>query len=817
MNIERVLNGLDQLFSQHRIGDVEQYLINNMDIAKEEPDMYSYITLLNEMIGFCRDTSQYEKAVSYCKLVEQEIENQNLEGSVAHATTLLNIANAYRAASLLEESMENYKKVYPIYDAVLDKTDFRYASLNNNLSLLYQEMGDYERACECLNRALEIVALYPEARIELAVTHTNLAMSLLKLKREQEAESHLNDAFIIFEKDEDKDYHYSAALSAMSELQYKKGNIDKAIEYGEHALVEIEKNVGRTKAYEVVQQNLAKMKTEMANQTEQKPGDNAGNKSAEPIERQKGIELCRAYYNTYKSDFLQGFEEYKAYMAFGLVGDGSDCLGFDDKFSRDHDFGPGFCVFIPEELYGIIGDRLEIAYEELPKEFMGYTRKPTKQGENRIGVRTIEGFYQEYIGVAGVPQTDEQWLTFPPERFRAAISGEIFDDYNGEFTRIRKELKQYYPESIRIRMLANELSMMAQTGQYNYERMLKRGQKVTAQIILGKYMEHTMNVVYLLNKEFAPFYKWKHAAMTNLLILPEVMDILNAISDMEYGDERIPLVIEMIAKLVVNELLNQKLTDTQELYLDHQAHRVLELGNVTKDVKFNGQKRDNSCGAENMQIDRKGTGSDMEKIRLIEKLITLEWEAFDKVDNEGGRADCQDDYKTFSIMRKSQYLAWTEEMIKSFIMDFETANEKGINLIAQKYGYMMESTAPQRFQVIKKQLMPVSEEKRAIIEQIVAIQVGFMEEFASAYPLSAGNARSIHTSEDHLYNTSYETYLRGELMTYSDETLMLYGRFVVEKAQNNENLAKQIMNETAILYGYDSVDDLEMKLKKALE
>lgn len=210
------------------------------------------------------------------------------------------------------------------------------------------------------------------------------------------------------------------------------------------------------------------------------------------------------------------------------------------------------------------------------------------------------------------------------------------------------------------------------------------------------------------------------------------------------------------------------------------------------------------------------TERNTEKNALIENIIALEWAAFDKVDNEGGRADCQDDFKTFSIMRKSQYRTWTKEMIQSFIEDFENANKKEINLIAQKYGYMMESTAPDRFAAIKEQLMPVSEEKRAIIEQIVSIQVGFMEAFATSYPLSADNARSIHTKDDNLYNTSYETYLRGELMTYSDETLMLYGRFIVEKARNNENLAKQIMNETAVLYGYASVDELEEKLKAVL-
>lgn len=595
MEVQGVLQGLDQLFASHRIGDVESYLITHMEQAKEEEDFHCYITLLNEMIGFCRDTSQYEKAVSYCKLVEQEIRNQHLEGSVAHATTLLNIANAYRAASLLEESMENYNKVFPIYDKVLEKTDFRYASLYNNLSLLYQEMNDYEKACECLQSALGIVTLYEEARIELAVTHTNLAMSLLKLGKDKEAEEHLKTAFAIFEEDEDKDYHYSAALSAMSQLQYKQGDIESAIFYGEQALVEIERNVGRTKAYEVVLENISKMKEELKKQRipsnekidtkedktqdmllEKATGNVTQNEIQESNSMLKGMELCKAYYEAYKEDFLKDFQQYKQYMAFGLLGDGSDCLGLDDEHSQDHDYGPGFCVFIPEKLYDTIGKELEQAYNGLPKEFMGYTRTTTNQGMKRVGVKTIEAFYREYIGVPDIPQTEGEWLLALPERFRAATSGEIFDDYYGEFTRIQEGLKQFYPEYLYKKMLANELSMMAQTGQYNYGRMLSRGEKVTVQYILAKYMEHTMNVVYLLNKEYPPFYKWKHKAMTNLPILPEIMDILNAIADMEYGDERIPLVIEIIAKLIVEELKKQKLTTKEELYLDGQAHEILK-------------------------------------------------------------------------------------------------------------------------------------------------------------------------------------------------------------------------------------------------
>ena len=124
----------------------------------------------------------------------------------------------------------------------------------------------------------------------------------------------------------------------------------------------------------------------------------------------------------------------------------------------------------------------------------------------------------------------------------------------------------------------------------------------------------------------------------------------------------------------------------------------------------------------------------------------------------------------------------------------------------------MESTAPVQFLEIKDSLPKLPEVKKEIIEEIVKIQVGWMEEFAKEYPKAAENARSIHSSEDNMYNTSYETYLRGELSTYSDQTLDLYGRFVADVWKDGKNLAKIIMENTAKLYGYTSLEDLEGKL-----
>lgn len=200
------------------------------------------------------------------------------------------------------------------------------------------------------------------------------------------------------------------------------------------------------------------------------------------------------------------------------------------------------------------------------------------------------------------------------------------------------------------------------------------------------------------------------------------------------------------------------------------------------------------------------------KNELIDKIVKLEWEAFDKVINEGGRAGCQDDWITFSIMRKSQYMLWSTQMLESFIDDFERAAAAGWNLITEKYGRMEESTAPEEYAKIKDILPPISEDKKQIIEAIVAIQVDMMEEFAKLYPKAAYQARSIHTSEDNPYNTSYETYLRGEISTYSDRTLELYGRFVAQCAQDRINIAQRTIENSAHMYGYESVVELESKL-----
>lgn len=777
MDINEILQQLDHLFATHQIDQVEPFLLEKMDEARLIKDFGAQITLYNELIGHYREMGEGEKSMISSRQVLELMDDLGLQGTIDYATTLLNVANACRAAGLLRESMIYYQKVKEIYEGELAETDFRYASLYNNMSLLFQEMGDFESACDCLMRALSIVTLYEEARIEAAVTYTNLAASELKLGRVHDAIDHLQKAFSIFEMDEEKDYHYSGALSAMGEAQYLAGNLEESARYYKLALREIERNMGRNKAYEITLQNLNAVTVKMGQLPE--AAENFGN----------GMELCEAFYREYGIPMIrENFPQYENMIAVGLVGEGSECFGYDDEVSRDHDFGPGFCMWLTDQVYDEIGEKLQEAYEQLPSTYMGVTRFATAKAQKRVGVFRIGDFYESLIGLRDVPTTQNQWLFLEDYRLAAAVNGKVFRDDLGEFTRIRKGILHHYPEEVRLKKIARQAALMAQSGQYNYSRMFGRGETVTAAVALSEFMKHTMSMVYLLNRTFAPFYKWMHRGMRDLAILPEIGDILNALVDFPKGDERIPQTIEIIVALIIAEMKKQGLTSGEDNYLDHHTDQILG------------------------RIPQKEIVDDSFKSALINELVTLEWEAFDKVENEGGRADCQDDWNTFSIMRKSQYLTWDEQMLKSYISDFRHANDWGWNLITEKYGRMMESTAPDRYAGIKDSLPELSEMKKEIREEIIKIQVDWMEEFAQKYPKAAGNARSIHTSEDTPFNTSYETYLRGELSTYSDQTLDLYGRFITRLCRENKNLAEMTMENTALLYGYSSLEDLESKL-----
>ena len=85
------------------------------------------------------------------------------------------------------------------------------------------------------------------------------------------------------------------------------------------------------------------------------------------MDQWNGLKIAEEFYNEYGKPMLEEkFPDYLNMIAAGLAGQGSECFGYDDAVSRDHDYAPGFCIWIPEFVNKKIGDELQQAYDALP-------------------------------------------------------------------------------------------------------------------------------------------------------------------------------------------------------------------------------------------------------------------------------------------------------------------------------------------------------------------------------------------------------------------------------------------------------------------
>lgn len=819
--MEHLTEQVDKLFAENKGAEAQKLLEEALQEAYDSNHLVEAVPILNELIGYCRETSLVEQSYAYAEKVQEILQKLGLEGTLPHATTLLNIANAYRAGGRLEDSLQKYEEVARIYTILLEMDDMLWASFYNNLSLLYQEMGRFDLAKESLLKALSIVVQKKDTIFEQAVTYTNLANTCLQLGQGDEAEKYFTGAILLFERHNMSGAHYCAALSALGTYHYQKKEYFKAEEYFTKAMLGIEESLGRNEFYERMKDNVQICKEAM--QALQEPvlceenraeaenamlakreamspadlltkvektlqarwqGEKADNKDAV-----SGLTLCKEYYvECFKPMLEAKFPQYTDKIAVGLVGEGSDCFGYDDELSRDHDWGPSLLLWVTDEVYEEIGEALEEAYDKLPKEYQGYVYKESWQGKNRRGVHRIGGFYRNLLGAENCPKDDEEWTTenikweaIEDSRLAAAVNGEVFTDAEGVFSTIRQVLKNGYPESIQYLKIAESAARFSQAAQYNYARVLKRGDIVTAQMMLADGMREAMKLLYYAAGEYPPHDKWLFRGLQEKQEYAQILGFIEK-ALVTSGDKE--LLLEKLGEALAQLLYRKGYISDVDGFLQEHVNELLFKASVAE-----------------------------ERVEdLAERIARTEFEAFDKVKNQGGRAGCQDDWFTFSIMRKSQYLTWNRSMLLQYLYDFTREYTKGHNLIEEKYGRMMESTAPAEYEKMKAHFPVLSEEKKQIIERIVGIQVKWMEEFAAEYPKLAGNARSIHTYEDHAFNTSYETYLRGELGTYSDKMLELYGRYIVEYAQKEKNLAKDIMEHSVLMYGYEGLDDAEAGL-----
>ena len=230
----------------------------------------------------------------------------------------------------------------------------------------------------------------------------------------------------------------------------------------------------------------------------------------------KGLEEARKFYEEAGAEMIsRNFGDFENRIAVGLVGHGSECFGFDDQTSRDHDFETGGCIWLTKDDEEKIGFRLMRAYDKLVKSVNG--ERADRVVENGFqGVFVTGDFYRRYTGCDGAPKTWQDWLYTNSAYFAEATNGEVFRDDLGEFTKIRNEILHGMPEDVRIKKIGSCALKAAQSGQYNYARCLAHGEEGAAMLALCEFVTNAIELAFLLNRKHCPYYKWALRSMDGL-------------------------------------------------------------------------------------------------------------------------------------------------------------------------------------------------------------------------------------------------------------------------------------------------------------
>ncbi|WP_370696076.1 DUF4037 domain-containing protein [Bifidobacterium aesculapii] len=724
-DVNQFLAGLDAIFDAHDAATkAGPYLQQAAIDAENAGDEAGLLTVLNETMGFYRSQGLHKENQW---IVQRAIElalHMGLEGSEAWATTLINCATAMRAAKHYDQSEDLYQQALACAERTFDPKDRRLAALHNNLSMLYSETNRTPKAEQELREALRIMessSVNPDEDIDVASSHTNLALVLLEEGKLEGADWHAEKALEIYAAGHlEHSAHFASALAGLAQVRYAEHRYGDAAAHYRRALAVIEECYGRnTDYYRVTAANLAEAERKAGDDTTVRASSDASTPSsssdatapsdhsatgeaatdrgiagtaprthaagdAAPAHTLSGLKLAKAYWEEVGRPMIEAkYPEYVGRIAVGLVGHGSECYGFDDGYSHDHDFGPRFCLWLTDEDYAAIGARLQADYDALPRDFRGFVRPsadadeptthiatgsasnvasgvsavaphgtssvshdvsrngktvsrnvsredgdanaavkadadgdtasdtaaspltPRAQGAfRRDGVFRIGDFFESLTGYRKAPAQDapHEWMMLDEATLATATNGQVFADPLGAFSKTRQGFKDM-PEDVRLALISKRLGMIAQAGQYNLPRSLKRGDAAAAWLSISEFANAASSLVFLINKPmiagYAPYYKWRFAALRKLSggmfarlgdVCGELETVMRLASAACYGGagfgeggkgsapaaDAIERAVEHVAASVVKELAREGLTRSDETFLEWQRPYVEE-------------------------------------------------------------------------------------------------------------------------------------------------------------------------------------------------------------------------------------------------
>lgn len=220
----------------------------------------------------------------------------------------------------------------------------------------------------------------------------------------------------------------------------------------------------------------------------------------------KGLELVE---NNFYNNILPILREYDIKISAGLIGYGSECYGFDDEYSKDHDFSAMPCIWLTNEDYEKYGQELK---KRIYDDF--YEKTKTVWSGDRRGILNIDDYIFSFLGRKRAPEKDEEFLEIPEYLLSSFTNGKIFIDEIGIITKVRKDV-EYYPRDVRFNRIATRCMTASREGLYNYERCLKRNDFVASNQALSKFIEETIELYFLIYKKYCPYYKWYHKMLAS--------------------------------------------------------------------------------------------------------------------------------------------------------------------------------------------------------------------------------------------------------------------------------------------------------------
>lgn len=256
----------------------------------------------------------------------------------------------------------------------------------------------------------------------------------------------------------------------------------------------------------------------------------------------KGIEIIENYFYEKVLPIIK--ENFDVKIAAGIIGYGSECYGFDDHLSRDHDFTSMPCIWLSHDDFVRYGKDMQEKLNELEDIF---DSEKTNWFNGRRGILDIDEYIYSFLGSEDGPDSIEDFRNIPTYLLSAFTNGKIFIDEFGKITSIREKVKKY-PKDIKYNMIATRCMKIPREGYHNYERCIKRNDYVAANQALAYFISSAMEMYFLIYDKYSPYYKWQHRMLKDIDI--EAYNLFSMLISEQSYQKKINIIDKIISNII---------------------------------------------------------------------------------------------------------------------------------------------------------------------------------------------------------------------------------------------------------------------------